>query len=275
MACMLGAKLSPLFKSLGRKWHRVQNFLKAQSEKGEFLGARNKNNKQSTVSRWGLTYGNPRCSGCCHQHPRWRGSHPGCGGTSHRWSSGDGRPSQWLGGSFPWWALHRHCTAPVCSAEKTYTADVSTISAGHLRRSPGLLLVCLEALGTFFSFLLDKVQYSQQLSKSMITAQGLGQAFRTVWEHKPEPSLSSSDKWSEVAHQVGYLRHSSFCSQEHVKEGVVQPALLGFCLWTAQSERALLWSSLETSSTEGSAKLKCKLLGLHRDPLITLSMQIP
>lgn len=55
-----------------------------------------------------------------------------------------------------------------------------------------LLLVFLEALGTFFSFLLDKVQYSQQLSKSMI-AQGVGQAFRTVWEHRPEPSLRSSD----------------------------------------------------------------------------------
>lgn len=78
-----------------------------------------------------------------------------------------------------------------------------------------LLLICLEALGTFFSFLLDKVQYSQQLSKSMITAQGLGQAFRTVWEHKPEPSLSSSDKWSEMAPQVGY---SSSGSQEHGKE---------------------------------------------------------
>lgn len=101
-----------------------------------------------------------------------------------------------------------------------------------------LLLVCLEALGTFFSFLLDKAQYSQQLSKSMITAPGLGQAFRRVWEHKPEPSLSSSDKWSEMAHQVGYLRYSSFCSQEHVKEGVVQPTLLGFCLWTVQSEWA-------------------------------------
>lgn len=70
MVCLLGAKLSLLFKSLGRKWHRVQNFLKAQSEKGEFLRAKDKINKQSTDSSLGLTYGNPRCSGCCHQHPQ-------------------------------------------------------------------------------------------------------------------------------------------------------------------------------------------------------------
>lgn len=70
MVCLLGAKLSLLFKSLGRKWHTVQNFLKAQSEKGEFLGAKDKDNKQSTDSSLGLTYGNPQCSGCCHQHPQ-------------------------------------------------------------------------------------------------------------------------------------------------------------------------------------------------------------
>lgn len=138
MPWLLRAMLSLLFQSLGRKWHRVQNFLKAQSEKWEFLGAKDKYNKQSSDSSLGLTYGNPQCSGCCHQHPQWRGSHPGCDGTSHRWSSGGGRPSQWLGGSFPWWALHRHCTAPVYSAKKTYTTHVSTISAGHLQRSAGL-----------------------------------------------------------------------------------------------------------------------------------------
>lgn len=37
IACLLGAKLSLLFKSLGRKWHRVQSFLKAQ-----FRGERQK-----------------------------------------------------------------------------------------------------------------------------------------------------------------------------------------------------------------------------------------
>lgn len=175
MACLLRAKLSLLFKSLGRKWHRVQDFLKAQSEKGEFLGAKNKDNKQSSDSSLGLTYGNPQCSGCCHQHPQWRGSHPGCGGTSHRWSSGDGRPSQWLGGSFPWWALHRHCTAPVYSAEKTYTTDVSTISAGHLQRSLGLEAVAgLEALGTFFAFLLDKSAVQSTVIKEYDKSTGPG-----------------------------------------------------------------------------------------------------
>lgn len=54
MACLLRAKVSLLFKSLGRKWHRVQDFLKAQSEKGEFLGAKNKDNKQSSDSSLGL-----------------------------------------------------------------------------------------------------------------------------------------------------------------------------------------------------------------------------
>lgn len=96
-------------------------FGRSERVRNVFRGKRDRRNK-ATESSLGRTYGNPRCSGCSHRHPRWRESHPGCDGTWRRWSSGDGRPSRWLGGSFPWWASRIHCIAPVCSANQTYTS---------------------------------------------------------------------------------------------------------------------------------------------------------